>query len=81
MPLITGRHCDRLDQLVQSLISNRAQQIMHCTVLEQQIRVQNPAVPNYTYLKYWFGSVEKVVSESVYQDVSCGFHLLEDIIW
>lgn len=56
-----------------SLSPNTAQQIMHHAVLEQQIRVQNPAVTNYTFLKYWFGSVEKIVSESVSQNVSCGF--------
>lgn len=34
-------------------------------MLEQQIRTQNPEITNYTFLKYWFGSVEKIASESV----------------
>lgn len=40
-----------------------------------------PISPNYTLVKFWLCSVEKLVSESVYQAVSCGFHLLEYIIW
>lgn len=56
--LITGRHCDQLGQLVLSLISNRARHSMFHTVLEQQVEVQSPSVPNYTFFKYWFGSVE-----------------------
>lgn len=67
--LIPGKHCDQFAHFV----PNRAQQIMHHAVLEQQIRVQNPAVTNYTFPKYWFDSVEKIVSKSVYQNVSCGF--------
>jgi len=31
---------------------------MFHTVLEQQVEVQSPSVPNYTFFKYWFGSVE-----------------------
>lgn len=56
--LITGRHCDQLGQLVQSLVSNRARHSMSHTVLEQQVKVQSPSVPNYTFFKYWFVSVE-----------------------
>lgn len=47
-------------------------------MLEQQIRTQNPEITNYTFLKYCFGSVEKIILESVYLRV---FPLLGDILW
>lgn len=31
---------------------------MSHTVLEQQVKVQSPSVPNNTFFKYWSGSVE-----------------------
>lgn len=75
--LIPGKHCDQLGQFAYS-VPNKAQQIIHHNNAGAANKNAEPRNHKLYLSQILFGSVEKIVSESVYLRV---FPLLGDILW